>query len=638
MLEFETDDGSNNSGSSSTLGFRTIDGSDNNLDNPTYNSSAGSEMIRIAPANFAAGTVNTPIDGPNAREISNVVSSGPQAVEHDSTGLSAMMYVWGQFIDHDLDRTFADGANNIDIAVPSGDPDFQDGSVIPLTRFITDPTSGNTVNAISGWLDASMVYGSSKATAESLRLPDGHLATSEGGNLPIINGTFAAGDPRAAENPDLTAITALFFREHNYQVDQLQKEHPDWSGDQLYQTARAIVTAEIQNITFTEFLPRLIGKDAIKPYQGYDSSVDPRITVEFAEAAYRFGHSIVSGTEAKVDNRGNEVASQSLADAFFATTEQVNANGGIDALLRGILSDETQANDVYAVDELRNLLSDPPATLDLIAVDIQRERDVGLGSLNQTREALGLPTYTDFDQITSDPTVAENLQKVFGTVDNIDLFIGGLAEEHASEAMVGSTFQAIIGQQFQNLRDGDRYWWQDQGFDQATTDKIAGTTLSDIILRNTDTNMAQPVAFVAADRHSSDTEPEEPDGRQLVIGIDDDDAVVAGGLEDDTIVAGLGQNQTLTGGGGSNVFVFMSDGVHDTVTDFSPELDKLKFTLSADDFSVMAAGDGHAVIHYAGNVLDLLGVKPDDLSEKNFALPSGSNTAQQKDVVGFVES
>ena len=109
MLEFGTDDGSNNSGSSSILGFRTIDGSDNNLDNPTYNSSAGSEMIRIAPANFAAGTFNTPIDGPNAREISNVVSSGPQAVEHDPTGLSAMMYVWGQFIDHDLDRTFADG-------------------------------------------------------------------------------------------------------------------------------------------------------------------------------------------------------------------------------------------------------------------------------------------------------------------------------------------------------------------------------------------------------------------------------------------------------------------------------------------------------------------------------------------------
>ena len=44
--------------------------------------------------------------------------------------------------------------------------------------------------------------------------------------------------------------------------------------------------------------------------------------------------------------------------------------------------------------------------MDLIAIDIQRERDLGIGSLNQTREALGLTPYTDFNQITSDPTVA----------------------------------------------------------------------------------------------------------------------------------------------------------------------------------------------------------------------------------------
>ena len=34
-------------------------------------------------------------------------------------------------------------------------------------------------------------------------------------------------------------------------------EHPNWSGDQLYNHARAIVTAEIANITYSEFLPNL---------------------------------------------------------------------------------------------------------------------------------------------------------------------------------------------------------------------------------------------------------------------------------------------------------------------------------------------------------------------------------------------
>ena len=604
------------------LKFRTVDGSANNLADPTINST-GSDMIRIAPANFVTGTT-TPIDGPNAREISNVVSSGPQAEAHDPTGLSAMMYVWGQFIDHDLDHTLPDGTNHIDITIPPGDPNFAAGSVIPLTRSTTDPATGTTVNSVTGWLDASMVYGSDATTAASLRLPDGRMKTSADGYLPIVNGAYVAGDSRATENPDLTAITTLFVREHNYQVDQLKEQHPSWSGDQLYQTARAIVTAEIENITYTEFLPHLLGPKAIRPYHGYNPSVDPRITEEFADAAYRFGHSIVSGTESKLDNSGVQLASQSLADAFFATTTQVQANGGIDALLRGILGDQTQANDVYAVDALRNLLAASPDQMDLIAIDIQRERDVGLGTLNQTRVALHLPKYTSFGQITSDPTVAAHLQQVFGTVDNVDLFIGGLAEDHVSGAMLGSTFDAIIAQQFENLRDGDRLWWQNQGFDPATTAQIAHTTLSDIIMRDTDTTVVQADAFVAADRHGSDVAAEDPASAQLVIGVNLDNATIAGGPADDTIVAGLGQSQKLTGGGGSDVFVFSATGVHDTITDFSPADDKLDFTMKASDFAITAARDGHAVVHYAGDTVDLLGVTPRQLNHTDFTLPFGS--------------
>jgi peroxidase len=123
MLTFKTIHWSSfNLDSFSTLSFRTIDGSNNNLINPTFNST-GSDTIRIAPAHFAPGTTNTRIEGPNPREISNVVSSGPQAETTDPTGLSAMMYAWGQFIDHD--HTLPDGTNNIDITIPSGDPNLR---------------------------------------------------------------------------------------------------------------------------------------------------------------------------------------------------------------------------------------------------------------------------------------------------------------------------------------------------------------------------------------------------------------------------------------------------------------------------------------------------------------------------------
>ena len=187
------------------------------------------------------------------------------------------MYAWGQFIDHDLTLTRTDGVNHIDIVVPAGDPVFAAGTVIPITRAIIDPSTGTdpsnpatAVNTNTAWLDASMVYGSNAATAASLRLADGHMKTSAGDNLPIVDGMFMAGDARAAENPALTALQTLFVREHNYQVDKLHQRAPEWSGDKLYDHARAIVTAEIANITYSEFLANLLGPDAISRYQGYD--------------------------------------------------------------------------------------------------------------------------------------------------------------------------------------------------------------------------------------------------------------------------------------------------------------------------------------------------------------------------------
>jgi peroxidase len=597
------------------VAFRTIDGTDNNQTQPDTNATNTPET-RIASPNF--GTSNGLIDGPNPRDISNIISSGDNANTPDQNGLSAMMYVWGQFVDHDLDLTPQDNTNHIDIPIPADDPSLPGVSSISLTRFEVDPSTGTAVHTVTGWMDASQIYGSDQQTADSLRLPDGHLATSDGNNLPIVNGAFAAGDVRASENPDLTAITTLFVREHNYQVDRLAKLHPDWSGDQLYQMARAIVTAEIQNITYTEFIPHLLGQ-ALSDYQGYDPNVNPSITQEFSAAAFRFGHSIVSDTETKLDNSGNALASQDLSAAFFDTPDQVEANGGVDALIRNMANDTSQANDVYAVNDLRNLLAASPDFMDLIAIDIQRERDLGLGSLNQTREALGLPAYTSFDQISSDPTVQAHLQQEYGSVDNIDLFIGGLAEDHVNGGMVGWTFAAILQQQFEDLRDGDRLWWQNQGFGQQTTNMIQNTTLADIIDRNTDTTVIQSDVFNAENRHPSNFAPDDLAQPQLVIGVNDDGAVISGGPADDTIVAGLGQDQTLTGGGGSDTFVFSEPGQIATISDFT-SVDKTDFQMTASDFTAITSSHGHAVVDYDGATINLPGVSLDQVGWRQVVL------------------
>ena len=613
--------------------FRTIDGSNNNLADPTMNQ-ANTDFARVGPANFADG-VSAMTPGPNPREISNIVvtqantgEDGPHLMDDSGAALSGMMYAWGQFVDHDLDLEKGGTTTDISITVPADDPSLPPGSTIPLTRVAIDPATGvpghpaTAINTITGWLDGSQVYGSDAATAASLRTADGHMKTSAGDNLPIDpqSGMFMAGDVRAQENPDLTALQTLFVREHNYQVDQLHKEHPNWSGDKLYEMAKAITTGEMVNITYSEFLPHLLGKDAISPYHGYDPTVDARITEEFEGAAYRFGHSIVSDEISAISNMGAFTSEQTLAESFFENPATFAATGA-DGLLRHLSGDLANPLDTHLVDGLRNLLVDPPDGVDLAAINIQRGHDLGLGTLNQTREALGLTPYTSFDQITSDPATAAALEQAYGTVDAIDLWTGGLAEDHVAGGVIGSTFGKIIGDQFTALRDGDQYYFENQGFDKQTVNEIKNTTLSDLIMRDTDTTAMQSDAFVATERHSGTAGGVDPTGAeaadgmaQLVVGSPGKDTLTGGNL-DDTLVAARGR-MTMTGGEGADTFVIGQGRVNATITDFTLGVDKLQFDNAGkykNDLHVQR-DHGNLVVTVGDDKVVLQGVDPHHMS------------------------
>jgi peroxidase len=598
--------------------YRTIDGSGNDRTDLATNV-AGGDFTRIGPARFADAS-RTPVDGPNARVISNVVVGNGDPDVANAAGLSAMMYAWGQFLDHDLDLANGDGKTHFDITVAPGDPTFPAGTTIGLTRVVTDPATGAAVNSVTGWLDASMVYGSDLATAASLRTADGRMATSAGNNLPVVNGMFAAGDVRVAENPSLTALQTLFVREHNFQVDQLKAVHPSWTGDQLYNQARAIVAAEIAHITYSEFLPHLLGRGAIGAYKGYDASIDPRITAEFGGAAYRFGHSIVSAAGEKLDNDGNVVGpKEQLKDLFFEPPANFTANGGADGVLRHLGSDLSQELDVKIVNDLRNFLAAPPSFLDLAAINIQRGRDLGLGTLNDTRASLGFTPYTNFSQVTANAQVAADLQTAFGSVNQVDLWTGGLAEDHAAGAFVGQTFQAIIARQFTALRDGDRLYYENQGFDAKTLAQIDATTLSDVMLRDTDTKFIQGDSFVYFERRTSSAVPETPALPQFIIGHAGTDTLV-GGAAGDILLAAAGR-ETMRGGGGSDIFAFNVENSNVTITDFAPKIDKIEFaSRDVSDFrklDIHSAG-GSAVISAGGDIITLKGVTPGKLSISDF--------------------
>ncbi len=487
--------------------FRPIGGIGNNLVNPNFNAVPGSPEIALAPLNFAAGANDPLVNGPNPRLISNVIAGGTGAHGQNAGTtdpvISAWLYVFGQFVDHDLDlESTPPTTPAINITVPPNDPVFKSGTTIAMTRDLRSPATNTIINTVAGYLDLSQLYGSTVEIANSLRNPDGTLKSSNNGqSLSIVNGSYVTGDPRVMENPELTAVTTLFMREHNLWVSRLKTQHPSWTGDQLYNMTKAITTAEYQNIVYEEYLPALIGP-VLGQYKGYDSHINAQVTQEFSTAAFRVGHSQVSDTQEGLDNKGHVTFTESLAQAFFNTPAEDEAHG-FNPMFRAFGADFSQATDVYTVSVLRNLLfaglvGGEIDEIDLIAIDIQRERDVGLASLNQTRKALGLTPYRSFTELTRDPVLQKNFQSVFGNVASIDLFMGGLAEDHVPGAAVGRTYQAIIASQFQALRAGDRFFWQNQNFDRTTMDMISHTTLADIIKRNTDTTALQEKVFVAA--------------------------------------------------------------------------------------------------------------------------------------------
>ena len=71
-----------------------------------------------------------------------------------------------------------------------------------------------------------------------------------------------------------------------------------------------------------------------------------------------------------------------------------------------------------------------------------------------------IKAYKSFQEITSDKKVAKKLEDIYQNINTIDLWVGGLAEDHLEESEIGETFHTILIDQFTRLRDGDRFWYQ----------------------------------------------------------------------------------------------------------------------------------------------------------------------------------
>jgi hypothetical protein len=253
------------------------------------------------------------------------------------------------------------------------------------------------------------------------------------------------GDIRGNENAELTGTTLLMAREHNRIVKQLP---PNLSEEEKFQIARKVVGAEVQYITYNEFLPAL--GIHLAPYRGYDPKVNPSVSLEFSSVGFRF-HSIVNGEEEvevstnhytpaqleKLESLGVGVKAINTHEgnkpglrltiaqgvAFFdpAVPETLGLGTELEGLGTGI-SSTGYRNDEQITNALRSVLFKLPtngrtafecfnnpeepgcfsSVSDLGAFDIQRGFDTGMPSYNELRKAYGLAPQRAFNEVTGE--------------------------------------------------------------------------------------------------------------------------------------------------------------------------------------------------------------------------------------------
>jgi len=451
--------------------IRSLDGRGNNELHPNWGR-ANTLYLRLAPPDYRDG-ISRMEGGPSPRYVSNrVFNDGGQNLFSEN-GVSQWGWVWGQFVDHDIGLRNEQPGESAPIAFNTNDPleAFTDDlGAIAFSRTPAAPGTGvetprQQVNTLSSFIDASNVYGVDSARLAWLRLgpvdsSGAPLMLTDDGYLPRVtargdpttapamdlmgalvgmpNRAVVAGDVRANENIALTALHTLFAREHNRIVAAL----PSYlTAEERFQIARRVVGAEIQYITYTQFLPAL--GIQLEPYRGYQPSVNPALSNEFAVVGYR-AHSMIHGefdttvpAGTYTDEELSAFAAQQIiverTAADVTLTIPLNAAFGNPDLLQQVglgpvlqsLAERQYKNDEQVDNTLRSILFQVPkpgipdptvcgapvvnpdcftGVSDLPAIDIARGRDHGIPSYNDLRRAYGLAPKTSFIDVTGEAT------------------------------------------------------------------------------------------------------------------------------------------------------------------------------------------------------------------------------------------
>ena len=401
---------------------------------------------------------------------------------------------------------------------------------------------------------------------------------------------YLAGDGRVNENIGLTTIHHVFHEEHNYQVRNIENAILEqdaravvlgdsthsvahywqadtsngidaagnfltadgkisWDEGKLFDAAKLTVEMEYQHAAVDQYA-RTITPD-IPEFVGYNSGTNATVSLEYAQGAFRFGHSTMRETIDYLDPAGGitgKVMSIALEQAFL--NPALFAQKGAASIAMGLTHQQMNEIDELLTPAMNQGLLGQP--LDLAAINIARGRDIGLATLNDFREGVGLLRYTSWSDFGANMVHPESLVNFIAaysfdgdvskaaaiiglengslldgdveamgyTLDqaiaflngdvtiagadgfnHIDTWIGGMAEVHVMGGLLGETFNLVFVDQINRLMDGDRFYYLYRLNNMNLGDEIGNAQLKDIVERNTGLEHLNGSVFAYADQY-----------------------------------------------------------------------------------------------------------------------------------------
>jgi len=444
------------------LTARTADGTFNDLQESLMGS-AGRRFGRNIPLKQAYPEPEPAILEPSPRTVSRELLTREQF--QPATTINVLAAAWLQFMIRDW---FSHGKGDIERPwrLPLGADDSWPQNPMLIPRTLPDPTRPSVadggpptyINTESPWWDGSNLYGTTKQMQAMFR-------SGEGGKLRLeADGTL----PRqyleqASQEPGfwigLAMFHTVFAREHNTICDHLRSSYPSWSDDDLFDHARLVNAALLAKIHTVEWTPAIIshpttqfalranwwgvlqeritrtvgrrGIDLITGIPGSptDHHAAPYSLTEEFTAVYRM-HPLIPddyALHAAADNRA--MGQYTFRDISGPRTPGLVDQVPLADLFYSFGTSHPGAVTLHNYPRFLQEFERPDGKMmDLAATDILRIREVGVPRYNRFRRLMHLKPARRFEDLTDNPVWVDELRRIYGDVERVDLMVGMFAE------------------------------------------------------------------------------------------------------------------------------------------------------------------------------------------------------------------